>query len=127
MITQLNFQSIPVDDQQRALEFYRDMLGLKVHTDAPYGKDSRWIFMEFPGAETRIHFARRAEVVITDIPCLALACDDVDAECAALTAKGVAISSGPDEAPWKPGIRWAMIRDSEDNLILLESTKATGA
>ena len=25
------------------------------------------------------------------------------------------------DAPWKPGVRWAMIKDSEGNLILIES------
>ncbi|UPH70350.1 hypothetical protein LGT41_0011150 [Abyssibius alkaniclasticus] len=28
------------------------------------------------------------------------------------------------DAPWKPGVRWAMLRDSEGDLILLESMKA---
>ncbi len=120
-IQRINFQSIPVDDQQRALEFYRDKLDFDVITDAPYGEDYRWIFMGVPGADTRLHFARRAEVTISDIPCLTLVTDDVDAECENLRAKGVDIHNGPDEAPWQPGIRWAMIKDTEGNLILLES------
>lgn len=123
MIKRVNFQSIPVDDQDRALAFYRDILGFTVQTDAPYAEGFRWIFLEIPGADTRIHFARRNEITISDIPCLTFVSDDVDAEVESLKSKGVAIENGPDDAPWTPGVRWAMIRDTENNLILLESFK----
>lgn len=121
-IQRINFQSIPVDDQDRALAFYTEKLGFNVITDAPYNEGYRWIFLGIPGAGTRLHFARRNEITINDTPALMLVSDDVDAECAALTNNGVDIHQGPDDAPWQPGIRWAMIKDTEGNLILLEST-----
>lgn len=123
MIKRVNFQSIPVDDQDRALAFYRDILGFSVQTDAPYAEGFRWIFLEIPGADTRIHFARRGEITISDIPCLTFVSDDVDTEVETLKSKGVTIENGPDDAPWAAGVRWAMIRDTENNLILLESFK----
>ena len=43
MITRLNHVSIFVLDQDSAYEFYVNKLGFKVHTDAPMGKDMRWL------------------------------------------------------------------------------------
>jgi len=34
---------LPVSDQDRALAFYRDMLGFEVRTDTEFGEDFRWI------------------------------------------------------------------------------------
>jgi catechol 2,3-dioxygenase-like lactoylglutathione lyase family enzyme len=117
------FQSIPVTDQDRALAFYCDHLGFQVHTDAPYADDWRWIFLTLPGAETRLQFSKASQIAVTDIPSLVLEADDVDAEAVRLREAGVTITGGPDDAPWATGVRWLMIRDSEDNLVLLESFK----
>ena len=122
-INRINFVSLPVVDQDRALAFYRDVMGFDVHTDAPYGEGYRWIFLTLPGAETRLHFARENEVKFSDVPALCLVCDDVDEEAAKLSASDVEITNGPDDAPWSPGVRWLMIRDTENNAILLESFK----
>lgn len=105
------------------MAFYTENLGFEVHTDAPYGEDYRWIFLTLPGAETRLHFARPSEITITDTPALCLVCDNVDDEAARLQGAGVEITNGPDDAPWAPGVRWLMVRDTENNLILLESFK----
>ena len=95
-LKRISFQSIPVDDQDRALAFYRDVLGFEVHTDAPMEKDWRWIFLTIPGAETRLQFAKRQDITVHD---------------------------QPQDAPWLPSVRWATIRDSEDNILFIESLK----
>lgn len=123
-ITRINFQSIPVDDQDRALTFYTINLGFKVHTDAPYLEGLRWIFLTLPGGDTKLHFATRDDVrVDPQKPALCLVCDDVDGEAERLRAAGTVIEGGPDDAPWARNVRWLMIRDSEGNLVLLESLK----
>lgn len=122
-LTRISFQAIPVDDQDRALAFYRDVLGLAVQVDAPYEEGWRWIFLAIPGSDSRITFARRSEISVGDKPVLALVCGDVDADCAEWAARGVRIASPPADAPWMSGVRWATIRDSEDNLIFVESFK----
>ena len=122
-LQRISFQSVPVDDQDRALAFYRDILGLDVQVDAPYEDGWRWIFMKFPGSPDRLQFARRGEVTMKDRPLLALVSDDVDAECARWAGLGVTVVHEPQDAPWAEGVRWAMIRDSEDNLIFVESAK----
>jgi predicted enzyme related to lactoylglutathione lyase len=123
-LRRISFQSIPVDDQDRALAFYRDVLGFAVQTDAPYEAGWRWIFLTIPGSDSRIRFARRADIAVRDKPALALVCDDVDTDCAAWSAKGAEVASAPADAPWMAGVRWATLRDSEGNLIFVESRKA---
>jgi predicted enzyme related to lactoylglutathione lyase len=123
MLKRVSFQAIPVDDQDRALAFYRDVLGLEVQTDAPYEKGWRWIFLKIPGSDSRITFARRGEISYGDKPVLALVSDDVDADCARWEGLGVRVTDPPADAPWMQGVRWATIRDSEGNLIFVESWK----
>lgn len=126
-LKRINFQSIPVADQQRALEFYRDMLGMDVQTDAPYADGWRWIFMEIPGAETMLQFTHADEVSIKPgTPALCLVSDDVDDEMARMKAAGVTVTHEPAEAPWNPNVRWAMFKDSEDNLVLIQSSSMEG-
>ena len=45
MISRMSHATIFVNNQNEALEFYRDKLGLKVHTDAMVGEDFRWLTM----------------------------------------------------------------------------------
>ncbi len=125
-ITRINFQSIPVADQDRALAFYTGHLGFEVHTDAPYGDDWRWIFLAIPGGETRLQFAKPQDIQINATPALCLLCDSVDDEARKLATNDVEITAGPDDAPWGAPTRWLMIKDSEGNLVLLESMKDPG-
>lgn len=45
MISRMSHATIFVNNQNEALEFYRDKLGLRVHTDAMVGEDFRWLTM----------------------------------------------------------------------------------
>ena len=45
MIKKMSHATIFVNNQNEALEFYRDKLGFKVHTDAMVGEDFRWLTM----------------------------------------------------------------------------------
>ena len=121
MFSHIHFQPLPVTDVERARDFYRDKLGLTVDTDTPYG-ETRWVFMRVGDGQTLLHFDRRDAVPASDTPVLILATADVDATCATLRGRGVTITNGPDDAPWRPGTRWAMIRDSEGNLVLIQTT-----
>ena len=122
-IRRINFQSIPVEDQDRAIAFYTTNLGFEVLVDAPYEEGWRWIFLSLPGAETRLQFASTKDMQVNGKPALCLVCDSVDDEAEKMKAAGVEVTGGPDDAPWQPGVRWLMIRDSEGNLVLLESLK----
>ena len=45
MIQRMSHATIFVTNQNDALEFYRDKLGFRVHTDAMVGPDFRWLTM----------------------------------------------------------------------------------
>ena len=45
MIQRMSHATIFVTNQDDALEFYRDKLGFRVHTDAMVGPDFRWLTM----------------------------------------------------------------------------------
>ena len=122
MFTRIHFDSIPATDVERARDFYRDTLGFVVERDNPYG-DDRWVFMRIPGADTLLHFEKRDSVPKTETPALVLVTEDVDAACDTLKSRGIAIKQGPADAPWEPGTRWAMIDDSEGNLVLIQTVK----
>lgn len=121
MFTHINFQSIGVFDQDRALAFYRDKLGLEVERDVPYEPGFRWIFLKLPVARTMLHFAQRASDARNDKPDLVLVTPDVDAACETLISRGVEIAKGPDDAPWNPGTRRAILYDTENNMILIQT------
>ena len=123
-VRSISFTSIPVTNQDRALQFYCGHLGFGVEIDAPYQGDWRWIFLGLPEMDTRLHFARADELAWKEgLPVLVLKCDSVDRLAYEFDEEGVEITGGPDDAPWSPGTRWLMIRDSEGNLVLLESEK----
>jgi lactoylglutathione lyase len=55
---------IPVSDQDRALRFYRDVLGLEVRLDTPLPGDSgRWIMLAPPSAEVSVSLVAATEDV----------------------------------------------------------------
>ncbi|GMA61984.1 VOC family protein [Alicyclobacillus fastidiosus] len=48
----IKFCTIPVTDQERALQFYTEKLGCEVLTDQPFGNGTRWIEVAWPERET---------------------------------------------------------------------------
>src|SRR5262249_60446976 len=54
MIKAIKFASVPVRDQDRALEFYTGKLGFRVITDSPFNETQRWIELGIPRADTKL-------------------------------------------------------------------------
>ena len=120
MIRRVKFVGIPVADQDRALAFYRDRLGFKVHTDQPMGPRKRWIELRIPGAETGVVLFTPDghEDRVGTFFNGSFACDDVRKAYADLTAKGVEFTGEPKEEPWGT---YAIFKDSEGNSFVLGS------
>ncbi|ACQ81992.1 Glyoxalase/bleomycin resistance protein/dioxygenase [Beutenbergia cavernae DSM 12333] len=53
-LTHVRTVAIAVDDQDRALAFYSDVLGLEVRLDAEFAPGNRWIEVAPAGAETSV-------------------------------------------------------------------------
>lgn len=120
MIRQVKFVGIPVADQDRALAFYRDKLGFRVHTDQPYGEKQRWIELKIPGAETGLVLFTPDghEERIGTFFNGSFATDDVLKSYEELKARGVEFASEPKKEPWGT---YAVFKDSEGNSFVLGS------
>ena len=58
-ITQVGTVGIPVTDQDRALEFYRGVLGFEARLDAEFAEGQRWIEVAPSGAVTTVALVRQ--------------------------------------------------------------------
>ncbi|MEU3606780.1 VOC family protein [Streptomyces sp. NPDC035033] len=101
----INLASVFVDDQDKALRFYTDVLGFVPKHDVPLGED-RWITVVSPedqdGTELLLEPSGhpavppyKAALVADGIPATSFAVDDVHAEHARLTALGVRFTQPP--------------------------------
>ncbi|WP_049574415.1 VOC family protein [Nonomuraea sp. SBT364] len=95
--------TVYVDDQQRALAFWRDKMGFTVTSDQRYG-ENRWIEVEPPGGGTRLVIFKAAPdwpELATDQPNYVLfQDDDLVAAYERLSANGVEFTMPPKQEPW---------------------------
>jgi catechol 2,3-dioxygenase-like lactoylglutathione lyase family enzyme len=81
---------VPVSDQDRAIEFYRDKLGFEVRMDGSYGEGFRWIEMAPPGATTTVALVASSDEMPTGVDTgVRLTTEDAAADHATLRARGV--------------------------------------
>jgi predicted enzyme related to lactoylglutathione lyase len=122
MIKGVKFVSIPVTDQERALAFYTQKLGMRVVTDAPFDEKQRWIELGIPRAETRVVLftAPGQEKLIGAFMNLSFATDDVEATAKQLKERGVEFVQEPEKADWGTA---AIFKDSEGNQFVLSTSK----
>jgi predicted enzyme related to lactoylglutathione lyase len=117
VITTAKFVSLNISDYDRALAFYRDVLGFEVLADAPYGEEmggqegDRWIQVAPKGAQTSIHLQRDADAAGGWAP-VVFDSDDIVATCDELKAKGVEVTVDPSQAAWG---WWAQFKDPDGN------------
>jgi lactoylglutathione lyase len=100
-ITRLHTVGVPVTDQDRALRFYADALGLETRLNVPTGDGTRWIEVAPAGAATTIALvAEKANQPTGHDTGIRLVTADADAEHADLLARGV----DADEVLRWPGV-----------------------
>src|SRR5882757_1195020 len=97
MIKQIKFISIPVADQNRALDFYTEKLGFTIITDQPFNEKQRWIELRIPKAETRVVLftPEGQENRVGTFSGISFSCADIGKTYAEYTARGVAFDSPP--------------------------------
>ena len=120
MIKGIKFASVPVADQDRALEFYTKKLGCRIITDQPFNDAQRWIELSIAGADTSIVLftADEHKDRIGTAAQFAFWADDVKKTFEELKAKGVEFVTEPQSADWGS---FAMFKDSEGNQFVLGS------
>jgi predicted enzyme related to lactoylglutathione lyase len=101
MIRRVKFVSIPVTDEDRALEFYTRGLGFEILTDQSYGEGRRWIELGIPGAETKVVLYRPEDGAgVGTFQRLAFQADDVEATWRELEKRGVEFTQEPKKESW---------------------------
>jgi catechol 2,3-dioxygenase-like lactoylglutathione lyase family enzyme len=124
MIKDVPLTGIFVNDQDAALDFYTNKLGLEMIQDEPYGEDSRWITVSPTEMRIRIVLKKaereheKAMVGRSDgAPILTLGTDDVRAAYDRLRERGVRFLGEPYRYPWGIG---AILLDQDGSPVLLQ-------
>jgi catechol 2,3-dioxygenase-like lactoylglutathione lyase family enzyme len=106
MISHIHATTIVVADQDKAIKYYRDVLGFDLTDDVPMGPSMRWVTVAPHGADTRI--ALSVPSWHTKKPSLekgietgiAFSTPDMKATYAELKKRGVNFKSEPEMQPW---------------------------
>ena len=125
----INVTSVLVDDQEKALRFYTDVLGFVMKMDIPLG-EARWLTLVSPdepeGTELLLepdeHPAAKPfkEALVSDgIPFTSFAVEDVKAEFERLRSLGVRFTQEPAEMG---PTTTAVLDDTCGNLIQIATT-----
>ena len=120
MIKQIKFVSIPVADQNRALDFYTDKLGFTIITDQPFNEKQRWIELRIPKAETRVVLftPEGDEKRIGSFMNMSYICDDIYKTYEELKKRGVEFEGSSEKQFWGT---YAMFKDIERNRFVVSS------
>ena len=106
---------LSAQDMDRAIAFYRDVIGLEVKECSPW-----WSELTFGTAIIALHGGGDGEFRRTG---LSFTVDDIDAACEAVAQGGGRIRSGPDDRG-DEGIHLAELADPEGNGFMMSQDKA---
>lgn len=126
--------SVYVDDQERAVKFYTEVLGFVVATDVPAG-DARWITVISPAAPDGVQLlleplgfppaaTYQAALREAGIPFTMFTSTDLQADYERMVALGVTFTQAPTAQPWGAN---AVFDDTCGNLIILQQMAAFGS
>ncbi|MGC2636958.1 MAG: VOC family protein [Acidobacteriaceae bacterium] len=120
MIRGIKFIGVPVRDQDAALKFWTDAVGMKVMTDQPFNDQQRRIEVKLPGAETGLALFTPPghENRIGQFQSISFWCDDVFATADAMKKKGVVFAQEAKKEQWGAS---AIFKDPDGNSYVLSS------
>jgi catechol 2,3-dioxygenase-like lactoylglutathione lyase family enzyme len=119
-ITAITVISIPVSNQDKSRDWYRDVVGFEVVNDVPMGPDMRWVQLKPPRGEATITLVTWFEGMGPgSVQGLVLECEDIDSTFAELKGRGVEFAGEPDKQEWGT---FASFRDPDGNGWVLAQT-----
>jgi catechol 2,3-dioxygenase-like lactoylglutathione lyase family enzyme len=133
MSIRIHITSVSIDDYDKALKFYTQVLGFMPKRDIPLGGGARWItvvspedpdgteLLLEPNAEYPAMKALKEALVKDGIPFTAFKVDDIHAEYARLKALGVEFTMEPTNMGMAT---LAILNDTCGNLIQIEQHTA---
>jgi predicted enzyme related to lactoylglutathione lyase len=121
-ISTIGLVAVPAIDQDRAIEFYVEVLGFEKRSDIPFGDKYRWVEVYPPTGTTGIALAPPPPGSPTAVQTgIILNTDDIEATYSALGERGVDVD---DEIARMgdpiPPMFW--FRDTEGNSLLIVET-----
>jgi catechol 2,3-dioxygenase-like lactoylglutathione lyase family enzyme len=125
----INLTSVLVDDQEKALRFYTDVLGFVKKTEVPLG-EHRWLTVVSPEVPDGVELVLepdehpavkpfKSALAADGIPFTSFAVDDVQAEYERLKGLGVTFTQEPTAMG---PVTTAVLDDTCGNLIQIAST-----
>lgn len=116
-ITHIEIVSIPVADQDAAKAFYVDVLGCELISDLALSDGMRWVQVGPRGSQAAFSLVTWFDnMKAGNTQGLVLATDDIEADYATLTERGVTFKGGIDDQPWG---RFASFTDPDGNGLIL--------
>ena len=107
MLSKLGVVTILVRDQDEALQFYTEKLGLEKMDDLSFGEGNRWLTVSAPEQKDVQIFLARADSFGMDLmdqvgraPAWAFNTNDCQEAYRTLSARGVKFTGPPKEKPW---------------------------
>jgi len=118
MIKSIKFTTIPVSNQDAALDFYTKKLGFTIFTDQPFNDKQRWIELSIPGAQTGLVLftPEGQEDRIGAFAGISFLCDDVQKTYELYKSRGVEFVQPPKVEPWGTS---AIFKDQDGNQFVL--------
>jgi predicted enzyme related to lactoylglutathione lyase len=124
-ISKVQVVSVPVSDQDRAKDFYVNVLGMELLQDMPMSSDMRWVQVAPKGSGTSITLVTWFESMPAgSLKGLVLETEDLEATIAEIAANGFVIDGEIDEQPWG---RFVTFDDPDGNGFVLRAPVRSGA
>lgn len=121
-ITHVQLLSVPVSDQDRARDFYVNVLGFELVRDNHMGPAQRWVQVAPRGGQTSLTLVTWFPSMPTgSLRGLVLETDDLDADVDSLREHGLELHNGIQKQPWG---RFVTITDPDGNGLVIQETTA---
>ncbi len=121
----IDLVTLVVEDQDRAIDFYVDKVGLNLVQDEAYGEGERWVEVAPPGSRTKITLktpemfedeeARHRRALVGASPQVTLLVDDCWGIYDRLREDGVRFDDEPVDLPWGTSVT---ARDPSGNQVV---------
>jgi len=112
VMNKIELISVPVTDQQKAKDFYVNVLGFSILMEGPFGNNQMWIQLGLPGTETSIALVNWFEKMTPGcLQGLIIETADIELERQRLLAKGVTVGDIRVE-PWG---KFLQLEDGDGN------------
>jgi catechol 2,3-dioxygenase-like lactoylglutathione lyase family enzyme len=120
MISHIHATTIVVSDQDKALDYYVNVLGFEKTEDSPMGPSMRWLTVAPKGAATHITlslpswYTKKPSLEMGMNTSIAFATTDMKSTYAELKKRGVNFKKEPEMMPWgKLGV-WFLDPDNNE-------------